>query len=53
MQWAAYFNGGDVVHYMPRASYGSPQSLGCIELPDAAAEQAGGYLDVRTLVMVL
>ena len=47
MQWVAYFNGGDAVHYMPRASYGSPQSLGCIELPYAAAEQAWGYLTLR------
>ena len=23
VQWVAYFNGGDAVHYMPRASYGS------------------------------
>jgi hypothetical protein len=40
VQWVAHFNGGGAVHYMPRASYGSPQSLGCIELPYAAAEQA-------------
>ncbi len=53
VQWVAYFNGGDAVHYMPRASYGSPQSLGCIELPYAAAEQAWGYLTYGTLVTVL
>ena len=53
VQWVAYFNGGDAVHYMPRASYGSPQSLGCIELPYAAAEQAWGYLSYGTLVTVL
>ena len=52
VQWVAYFNGGDAVHYMPRASYGSPQSLGCIELPYAAAEQAWGYLTYGTLVTV-
>jgi len=34
-------------------SYGSPQSLGCIELPYAAAEQAWGYLTYGTLVTVL
>ena len=52
VQWVAYFNGGDAVHYMPRASYGSPQSLGCIELPYAAAETAWGYLTYGTLVTV-
>jgi hypothetical protein len=53
VQWIAYFNGGDAVHYIPRASYGSPQSLGCIELPYGAAEQAWGYLTYGTLVTVL
>lgn len=53
VQWVAYFNGGDAVHYIPRASYGSPQSLGCIELPYDAAEQAWGYLTYGTLVTVL
>ncbi len=53
VQWIAYFNGGDAVHYIPRASYGSPQSLGCIELPYAAAEQAWGYLTYGTLVTIL
>jgi L,D-transpeptidase catalytic domain len=53
VQWIAYFNGGDAVHYIPRSSYGSPQSLGCIELPFAAAEQAWGYLTYGTLVTVL
>jgi hypothetical protein len=53
VQWIAYFNGGDAVHYIPRASYGSPQSLGCIELPYAAAERAWGYLTYGTLITVL
>ena len=53
VQWVAYFNGGDAVHYMPRAYYGSPQSLGCVELPYDAAEQAWGYLTYGTLVTVL
>jgi L,D-transpeptidase catalytic domain/Putative peptidoglycan binding domain len=53
VQWIAYFNGGDAVHYIPRSSYGSPQSLGCIELPYTAAEQAWGYLTYGTLVTVL
>ncbi|HUA70126.1 MAG TPA: L,D-transpeptidase [Solirubrobacteraceae bacterium] len=53
VQRVAYFNGGDAVHYIPRASYGSPQSLGCVELPYDAAEQAWGYLTYGTLVTVL
>jgi peptidoglycan hydrolase-like protein with peptidoglycan-binding domain len=32
-----YFYGGDAVHGYPRASYGFPQSNGCVELPEAAA----------------
>ncbi len=33
VQWINYFKGGDAVHAFPRASYGFPQSLGCVELP--------------------
>ena len=53
VQWVAYFNGGDAVHYMPRADYGSPQSLGCVELPYAAAERAWGFLSYGSLVSVV
>ncbi|MGH9205576.1 MAG: L,D-transpeptidase family protein, partial [Acidimicrobiales bacterium] len=36
--WVSYFHGGDALHGFSRGSYGSPQSLGCVELPyDAAA----------------
>ena len=52
--WArvSYFNGGDAVHYFARGSYGSPQSLGCVELPYTAAKQAYPYLPYGTLVTV-
>ena len=50
--FVAYFNGGDAVHYFQRASYGSPQSLGCVERPYAAAERAWGYLTYGSLVTV-
>ena len=33
VSWISYFNGGDAVHSYPRASYGYPQSNGCVELP--------------------
>jgi peptidoglycan hydrolase-like protein with peptidoglycan-binding domain len=39
VQWVGYFYGGDAVHGYPRASYGFPQSNGCVELPEAQAEQ--------------
>jgi hypothetical protein len=52
VQWVAYFNGGDAVHYIARSSWGYPQSLGCIEVPYAAAERAWGYLTLGTLITV-
>ncbi len=48
----SYFNGGDAVHYFPRASYGFPQSVGCVELPYTAAKAAYPYLPYGTLVTV-
>ena len=50
--YANYFNGGDAVHEFARASYGSYQSLGCVELPWAAAKKAYGYLSYGSLVTV-
>jgi hypothetical protein len=38
VSWISYFNGGDAVHSYPRASYGFPQSNGCVELPIANGE---------------
>ncbi len=52
VQYIAYFHGNDAVHYMPRAGYGIPQSLGCIELPLAKAATAWPYLAYGTLVTV-
>lgn len=52
VSWVAYFNGSDAVHYIYRASYGYPQSFGCVEVPLAAAERAWGYLTLGTLVTV-
>ena len=50
--FANYFNGGDAVHQFSRYSYGSYQSLGCVELPWAAAKKAYGYLSYGSLVTV-
>jgi hypothetical protein len=50
--WVAYFRGGEAIHYFPRYSYGSPQSLGCVELPWAPAKRIWPYLTYGTLVTV-
>jgi L,D-transpeptidase catalytic domain/Bacterial Ig-like domain len=52
VQWVSYFSGGSAVHYISRGSYGWPQSLGCVELPYSAAEQAYPILPYGTLVTV-
>jgi hypothetical protein len=52
VSFVSYFNGGDAVHYFPRGSYGFQQSLGCVELPYNAAEQAYPYLTLGSLVTV-
>ena len=53
VQYIAYFHGNDAVHYMDRADYGIPQSLGCIELPLADAARVWPYLAYGTLVTVI
>jgi peptidoglycan hydrolase-like protein with peptidoglycan-binding domain len=52
VEYVAYFDGGEAVHYFPRGSYGWPQSLGCVELPLAAAATAWPYLTYGSLVTV-
>jgi len=52
VKWVSYFDGGDAVHYFDRGSYGWPQSLGCVELPYTAAQEAYPYLPYGTLVTV-
>ena len=50
--YVAYFNGGDAVHGFLRASYGSPQSLGCVELSYSSAAVVFKYDPIGTLVTV-
>ena len=50
--WVAYFNGGDAVHAYPRASYGWPQSVGCVELPTSNAAVVWPMDTYGTLVTV-
>jgi peptidoglycan hydrolase-like protein with peptidoglycan-binding domain len=52
VQYVAYFNGGDAVHYFPRYSFGYPQSLGCVELPLGSAAEVWPYLSYGSLVTV-
>lgn len=52
IKWVSYFNGGDALHEFPRYSYGSPQSLGCVEMPWASAQTVYPYTPIGTLVTV-
>ena len=52
IRWISYFNGGDALHAFPRASYGTPQSLGCVELPLPAAAKLWPYTPIGTLVTI-
>jgi lipoprotein-anchoring transpeptidase ErfK/SrfK len=51
--WVSYFHGGDALHGFIRASYGSPQSLGCVEMPFADAQTLWPHTPIGTLVTVL
>ena len=52
IRWISYFHGGDALHEFPRASFGTPQSLGCVELPEAAAARVWPYTPIGTLVTI-
>ncbi|MGH2850491.1 MAG: L,D-transpeptidase, partial [Solirubrobacteraceae bacterium] len=52
IRWISYFNGGDALHAFPRASFGTPQSLGCVELPLASAAKVWPYTPIGTLVTI-
>ena len=52
IRWISYFHGGDALHAFPRASFGTPQSLGCVELPEQAAAQVWPYTPIGTLVTI-
>jgi L,D-transpeptidase catalytic domain/Putative peptidoglycan binding domain len=52
IKWVSYFNGGDALHAFDRASYGSPQSLGCVEMPLEEAEAVYPYTPLGTLVHI-
>jgi lipoprotein-anchoring transpeptidase ErfK/SrfK len=48
----SYFNGGDALHGFIRASYGFPQSLGCVEMPFSEAADVFPYTPLGTIVNV-
>jgi len=51
--WASYFNGGDALHGFVRATYGSPQSNGCVEMSIADAQTLWPLTPTGTLVTVV
>jgi len=44
--YVSYFNGGDALHGFLRGSYGSAQSLGCVEMPYSEASQVYPYTPI-------
>jgi lipoprotein-anchoring transpeptidase ErfK/SrfK len=52
IRWISYFHGGEALHAFTRASFGTPQSLGCVELPLAEAARVWPYTPIGTLVTI-
>jgi hypothetical protein len=52
IRWISYFNHGEAIHSFNRSSFGTPQSLGCVELPLAAAAKVWPYTPIGTLVTI-
>jgi peptidoglycan hydrolase-like protein with peptidoglycan-binding domain len=51
--WASFFHGGDALHGFVRATYGSYQSNGCVEMPVATAAIVWPLTPIGTLVTVV
>jgi peptidoglycan hydrolase-like protein with peptidoglycan-binding domain len=51
--WASYFLGGDALHGFVRATYGSPQSNGCVEMAISDAARVWPLTPLGTLVTVV
>lgn len=51
--WASYFHEGDALHGFVRATYGSPQSNGCVEMAISDAGTLWPYTPIGTLVTVV
>lgn len=52
VKWVSYFNGGDALHYFPRAGYGYYQSVGCVEMQLDPAKYIWNYTTYGSLVTV-
>ena len=52
IRWISYFHGGEALHAFTRASFGTPQSLGCVELPLDAAAKVWPYTPIGALVTI-
>jgi hypothetical protein len=52
IRFISYFHGGEAIHAFNRSSFGTPQSLGCVELPLAAAATVWPYTPIGTLVTI-
>ena len=52
IRWISYFHHGEAIHAFTRASFGTPQSLGCVELPLASAAKVWPYTPIGTLVTI-
>ncbi len=53
IKWISYFFGGEAIHGFDRATYGFPQSVGCVETPISTAGQIWPYTPVGTLVTIV
>jgi peptidoglycan hydrolase-like protein with peptidoglycan-binding domain len=52
IRWISYFHRGEALHAFTRASFGTPQSLGCVELPLETAARVWPYTPIGTLVTI-
>ena len=50
--WVSYFNGGEALHGFIRPTYGTPQSLGCVEMMFKDAGKVWPYTPIGTLVTI-
>ena len=50
--WVSYFYKGDALHAFLRGGYGTPQSLGCVEMPTQAAATVWPLTPVGTVVTI-
>jgi L,D-transpeptidase catalytic domain len=52
IRFISYFHKGEAIHAFTRSSFGTPQSLGCVELPLKAAAKVWPYTPIGTLVTI-